>query len=237
MQDETSSHCSPVGIDNHTLVIIYCNKSYPFRYDLVDVGRQVLQDASFSMYKEIVNAYKTRNISLCNTAVNSLLRLLGDLNELLASDEHFLLGKWLEDAKALGTDEAEKILYEFNARNQVTMWGPDDNIRDYANKMWGGLMNSYYLQRWQIFGSIILDAVKSGKPVDLAVLKSTIMDFERTWTRRRGTYPVKPFGDSLSISEVLYEKYSKVLIHDYGRIHAHGSWNRAREGKSYLHAV
>ena len=30
-----------------------------------------------------------------------------------------MLGPWLEMAKALGTNEAEKTLYEYNARNQV----------------------------------------------------------------------------------------------------------------------
>ena len=188
------------------------------------------------MYKEIVSAYKAKNIALCKTAINNLLRLLGDLNGLLASDEHFLLGKWLEDAKALGTNEAERVLYEFNARNQITMWGPDDNIRDYANKMWGGLMNSYYLQRWQIFGIFMLDAVKSGKPVDVKVLTSTIMDFERNWDNTRDKYPTQPYGDSLSISGVLYERYSKADVNDYGKSFTYGKQNRIHEGRSYLHA-
>jgi len=54
------------------------------------------------------------------------LDLLVDLDTLLASDEHFLLGPWLEDAKALGVDEKERELYEYNARNQISLWGPTD---------------------------------------------------------------------------------------------------------------
>ena len=29
---------------------------------------------------------------------------------------------------------------EFNARNQVTLWGPNGEINDYAAKSWGGLV-------------------------------------------------------------------------------------------------
>lgn len=58
--------------------------------------------------------------------------LLLDLNEVLATDEHFLLGRWLESAKALATDDNERKLYEYNARNQITLWGPNANVR-YAN--------------------------------------------------------------------------------------------------------
>ena len=66
-----------------------------------------------------------------------LLGLLADLDTLLASDEHFLLGRWLEDAKALGTTEAEKQLYEYNARNQVTLWGPSGNVRFLLISLYG----------------------------------------------------------------------------------------------------
>ena len=55
-----------------------------------------------------------------------LLGLMSDVETLLASDEHFLLGRWLEDAKTQATNDAEKQLYEYNARNQLTLWGPTD---------------------------------------------------------------------------------------------------------------
>lgn len=32
----------------------------------------------------------------------------------------------------------EKQLYEYNARNQITLWGPRGEIVDYANKQWAG---------------------------------------------------------------------------------------------------
>ena len=74
-------------------------------------------------------------------------------------------------AKALGTTDAEKALYEYNARNQgsicratqhhlaissnllkivlfqLTLWGPNGQILDYAAKQWSGLFRAYYTPR------------------------------------------------------------------------------------------
>ena len=36
----------------------------------------------------------------------------------------------------------EKQLYEYNARNQITLWGPRGEIVDYANKQWAGMFIS-----------------------------------------------------------------------------------------------
>ena len=44
----------------------------------------------------------------------------------------------------------DAALYEFNARNQLTLWGPDGQIMDYAGKQWAGLVADYYIPRWQV---------------------------------------------------------------------------------------
>ena len=58
--------------------------------------------------------------------------LLKDIEEILSTNKNFLLGPWLESAKALATNDEEKKIYEFNARNQITLWGPNGEILDYA---------------------------------------------------------------------------------------------------------
>ena len=52
------------------------------------------------------------------------------MDVLLGTDPHFLLGNWLEAAKAIGTTDDEKKLYEYNARNQITLWGPTGQVTD-----------------------------------------------------------------------------------------------------------
>jgi len=60
---------------------------------------------------------------------NSLVGLLKDMDIVLGSDPHFLMGKWIETAKAMATNAEESSLYEFNARNQVTLWGPRGEVQ------------------------------------------------------------------------------------------------------------
>lgn len=52
---------------------------------------------------------------------------------------------------------------EFNARNQVTLWGPTGQINDYAAKHWQGLMGDYYGRRWKLFVSYLLDVRGTGR--------------------------------------------------------------------------
>ena len=59
---------------------------------------------------------------------SQLLQLFSDLESLLASDSHFLLGRWLEAAKALATTSQERDMYENGARMQITIWGPSKKV-------------------------------------------------------------------------------------------------------------
>ena len=60
-------------------------------------------------------------------------QLLRDVDTLLSTQSSFLLGKWIEDARSLGIDEASKNYYEENARTIVSTWGDkDQSLNDYA---------------------------------------------------------------------------------------------------------
>lgn len=36
-------------------------------------------------------------------------------------------------------------MYIINAKNQVTLWGPNGEIKDYANKQWSGEYLKFFL--------------------------------------------------------------------------------------------
>ena len=180
----------------------------------MDVGRQALQDISYTLYLDLIKAYEDKDIDKVKIEAKALLTLLLDLDTLLSSDDHFLLGNWLESDKNVSTNAREKVLYEFNARNQITMWGPDDNIRDYANKMWGGLMRTYYYGRWYQFCIEMIYALTSKQPLDMKKVIAKMLVFEREWNHKSDLYPVKVKGDSIVISKTMYEKY---VIHQKNR--------------------
>ncbi|KAK2815434.1 hypothetical protein Q5P01_025901 [Channa striata] len=64
-----------------------------FRYDLVDVTRQVLQVLTTSFYQDIADAFQRKNMLELLTAGGVLVYdLLPELNRLLSSDRNFLWG-------------------------------------------------------------------------------------------------------------------------------------------------
>ena len=68
-----------------------------------------------------------------------------------------LAARTIADAKRWGTTDAERRLYEWNARNLITLWGEkctesqNDDLNLYAYKEWEGMFSSYFLPRWEAF--------------------------------------------------------------------------------------
>ena len=110
----------------------------PFRFDLVDISRQFLVNFAGELYADVMEAYQAKDILSLAGFKLEFINLLNTLDTILGSNEHFLLGRqWLNPAKSVpGANDEDKIQYEYNARNQITLWGPEENIRkdviDYA---------------------------------------------------------------------------------------------------------
>jgi alpha-N-acetylglucosaminidase len=84
-----------------------------------------------------------------------------------------------------------------NAKAQVTIWGGEGNLNDYASKAWQGLYKSFYLPRWSRF----LDALKAAgtSPFDEASVARDGVAWERSWVEADVTYrrdrPADPIGE------------------------------------------
>ncbi|KAF8508809.1 C-terminal domain-containing protein [Hysterangium stoloniferum] len=79
------------------------------------------------------------------------LSLLCDLDTLLWTNDNFLLSNWIKAVRswAASSDDSQYADYlEYNARNQITLWGSDGEINDYASKQSAGIVGTYYLPRW-----------------------------------------------------------------------------------------
>ena len=188
----------------------------PLRYDIVDFGRQTL----VNLFADVQRMYSSSYSRFVNSNINTtadlealtvvMLDILDDLELLLASDTNFLLGHWIADARASIPSSSPLSAVdnaEFNARNQVTMWGPRENVEDYATKGWAGLVQGYYKPRWSLFTSIINDAVKEGKKYDPIVYETARFDLEKKFSYTIKPYPTTPQGDTIKIAYKLSQKY------------------------------
>ncbi|NXN71991.1 ANAG acetylglucosaminidase, partial [Himantopus himantopus] len=179
-----------------------------FRYDLVDVTRQAAQQLVSDYYLSIRRAFQSHALPELLTAGGVLVYdLLPELDSLLSSHSLFLLGRWLESARAMATSDWEAEQYELNARNQVTLWGPSGNILDYANKQLGGLVLDYYGVRWSLFVSTLVESLNSGSPFHQDQFNQAVFQVERGFVYNKKRYPAVPAGDTLEISRKLFLKY------------------------------
>lgn len=79
-----------------------------FRYDLVDVTRQAMAELLDSLHFEVQKAYHARDIDRFERRSVGVLELIGEIDALLSTRREFLLGPWVESARALGTDAGRK---------------------------------------------------------------------------------------------------------------------------------
>lgn len=184
----------------------------PLQYDIVDFGRQTLVDLFVDIHAMYTAEYNmnTTNIDNLVALSSAMLELLDDLDTLLASNTNFLLGHWIADARASvpsSSPPSAVVNAEFNARNQVTMWGPHQNIEDYASKEWAGLVQDYYKKRWTLFTSLVNEAVKEGKTFDPTAYEAARFELESNFSSTIKSYPTTPTGDSVDIAQSLSSKY------------------------------
>lgn len=179
-----------------------------YRYDIVDVSRQALVNYASEVQQKAAAAFRKGKVDEFNDAADDFLELISDVDTLLATRQEFLLGRWLESAKALGTTPEESALYERNARNLITMWGNKDcYLADYACRQWSGMMNGFYRERWKLFFDDVRAAMESGKDLDMEKFVQKCKDWEWTWISGSEKYPVLPAGDEIEQCRKVYAKY------------------------------
>lgn len=167
-----------------------------YRYDAVDIVRQVLSNRGLAAYRDMIGAFEAHDKQRLNAAAEKFLSLLRTEDALLATRRELMLGTWLSAALEMGHTTREKELCEKNGRTQITYWGPDDpstELHDYAGKEWSGLLHDFYLPRWQMFIGE-LQARADGEPAS----DPDYFAFEKAWTEKRRLYPAVPSGDAVS---------------------------------------
>lgn len=174
-----------------------------FEYDMVDVTRQVMANAFIPLYSNLISTYnssKSSRDAITNQGAK-LVNLLNDLDKLLLTNPHFRLSTWIDAARSWSGGNANYSSYlEYNARNQITLWGPRGEISDYASKTWGGLVSTYYVPRWEMFVHY-LDSTPAAS-YNQTELNAQLLDFGLKWNKQRSNLPT-PSGGTNDLKRVL----------------------------------
>lgn len=213
----TKSHYDKADLITAWKMLVSCagihEESDGFRYDLVDVTRQVLADYASILQQKAASRYQAGDVEGFRAASEEFLGLIDDMDKLLGTRSEFLLGRWLDDARSIGHTDQEKDLYEHNARNQITLWGNRDcRIRDYACKHWNGMMAGFYRPRWERFFDTVSAAMEQGVPLDEAAFIEASKDWEWEWTLGHEKYPNQPVGSEIEECLRIWDKYHKEIL-------------------------
>lgn len=199
-----------------------------FEYDLVDICRQALDDQGRRQYLKTIADYHAFARKDFDKDAARFLEMILLQDKLLGTRSEFRLGHWTEAARSLGKTAAEKDLYEWNARVQITTWGnrtcaDKGGLRDYAHKEWQGILKDFYYKRWSIYMKALADQMEANTKPDyealgggknanktsaelfqMALPSGPQIDWygiEEPWTLQHNAYSAKPEGNSVDVAK------------------------------------
>ncbi|MCF8715527.1 alpha-N-acetylglucosaminidase [Joostella atrarenae] len=181
-----------------------------YRFDLTNVYRELLFSLTHKLINDISVSYQAKDREGLKNASESLFKLIDDLEAITGTNENFLLGKWIKDARSWGTTKKEEDYYEWNARTIVTIWQPypEGGLRDYAGKQWNGLFSGYYKPRWQLFVDHLSKSLETNTPFNSKKFNKDVRELDYKWTRSKQKYPDMVTGDVIMVAKRLQREYA-----------------------------
>lgn len=143
--------------------------SETYQIDKIDLLRQLHANEADILYSQMMQTIEQKNKKDFEMAYDQFEKLLLQQDALLSTSPYFSLSTWVNAANRFGSASGSAGLCVKNAKMQITYWGPDNNpqtdLRDYANKEWGGLLGTLYLQRWRAFRASVIDELDGKQSV------------------------------------------------------------------------
>ena len=186
-------------------------------FDAVNITRQLLGNYFSDLYADYVKAYMDKDYVKLHEVEKTMTSILDDTDPLLATESAFLVGRWIRDARAIGTTDEDKDYFESNARNLITTWGEEDALlNEYASRAWAGLTETYYAYRWKEFFKDVNASIEAKKPFNEKAYHDRICKYEGQWWRERlGTFNAEPQGDGIALAKQIADKYRAELESRY----------------------
>jgi alpha-N-acetylglucosaminidase len=180
-----------------------------YRFDVVNITREVIGSLAAKRYQEMLAAYDKKDRKTLKVAAEKMQTLALDIDRLLACDDQFLLGTWLENAKRWAKNDCERKHYEWNARTLISLWGePKNGLNDYARKQWSGMFSDYYARRWDLFYRELDKSLEDKTTWNADAFDKKIYAFQTEWSKERKSFPTISSGENpIAVAKELLAKY------------------------------
>lgn len=178
-----------------------------YRYDVVNIGRQLLGDLFLRERDAFAAAYRAGDADGMKAHGDRMLGIIDDMDRLTACHPEFSLKDWVDAARSFGDTPDKKDYYETNARTLVSVWGDSYHLSDYASRAWAGMLSSFYKVRWEMFIDAVMAAHESGQPFDSKSFDARIWEFENSWARSSHQISYPSAGDPVAVAEEIRQTY------------------------------
>ena len=178
-----------------------------YKYDVVNLGRQVLGDMFLAVRDEFTTAYRAGNQEAMQQKADLMLEIIDDMDRLVACHPEFSLKDWIDMARSFGNTPEEKDYYETNARTLVSVWGDSYHLSDYASRAWAGMLGTFYKVRWEMFIQDVMTAYETGVPFDAKAFDAKIWEFENVWAQAGHEIEYPQPGDPVAVAKEIAAKY------------------------------
>jgi alpha-N-acetylglucosaminidase len=184
-----------------------------YRFDLVDLGRQVMSDISQQqLHSELRASFEAGDAARFDRAVTAWMEAFEDTDRLLRTHRLFQFGHYLEFPLNVTSNTDESARYEANARRLITLWGgPDNELFGYSQRQYGGLMGDYNRGAWQIFLGYASRALHEGGKFDSIAADQMVRQYTEAWIHRRDRYPSTAQGDTIAEARMILNKYVNIV--------------------------
>ncbi|WP_433326246.1 alpha-N-acetylglucosaminidase TIM-barrel domain-containing protein [Spirillospora sp. CA-294931] len=184
-------------------------RSSAYRYDLVSVARQVLDNHGRVLLPRIKKAYDAKDRTAFAALTTRWLDMIALADRLVGTVPAYLLGPWIAQAHAAGADTAEKARFVADAKEVLTTWGDrrlsEADLHDYCNRGWNGLLGDLYHARWKRYFTTLETALSSGNPP--AAIDWYAVD--EAWKRGPSGYRTLPEGSPYALALQARDSTSK----------------------------
>ena len=156
------------------------------------------------MLPEINAAYISNDREAFVALTDHWLRDMQLQDNLLRTNQYFLLGRWLDPVPVWATTIPELHQLNYDARSILTTaWGDrkasEAGLHEYANRDYAGLTSTYYAPRWKLYFHSLLTAMDTQtppQPIDWYA-------FGDTWNRKQTTYTETPTGNPYTAAQAI----------------------------------
>lgn len=164
-----------------------------YRYDLVDVTRQVLANRGRALLPRILAAYRDHDSAAFGRLTDRWMSEIDLMDKVLGTDPNFLLGTWQQEAARQAATPQEAATLDYDLKSLVTLWQTESpGLQDYARRDFNGLVGGYYAKRWKMFFDVLKDSLKTGEqpqPIDWRAVAES-------WAHAGTRYAAVPQGDA-----------------------------------------